>query len=64
LAKETKPFFFPVGNSQKYLQHTVKEFCPEKETAFNTISLSRTTMKKRVENISNNLFNELRNKAK
>jgi hypothetical protein len=48
---------------RKCLQHVMQEICPEKETVFHTVSLSRATMTQRVENISTDLLKQLRNKA-
>jgi hypothetical protein len=49
---------------RKCLQHTVQEICLEKETVFNTVGLSGATMTRRVEDISSDLLNQLRNKSK
>jgi hypothetical protein len=42
----------------------VQEICREKGTICNTVSLSRATVTQRVEDISSDLPNKLRNKAK
>jgi hypothetical protein len=63
LAKESKPF----SNGRfirKCLQHIVQEIYPEKETVFNTVSLSRATMMRGVDDTSSDLLHELRNKEK
>jgi hypothetical protein len=61
LAKESKPF--SVGEFvRKCLQHIVQEIW--KKELFNTVSLSYATMTQQVEDISSDLLNQLRNKAK
>jgi hypothetical protein len=43
----------------------VQEICPEKDTVFdNTVNLSRATVTQRIEDISSDLNNQLRNKGK
>jgi hypothetical protein len=42
----------------------VDEFCSEKGTVFNTVSLSHTKITWQVEDNSSGLVNQLRNKAK
>jgi hypothetical protein len=42
----------------------VQEICPEKETVFNTLSLSSATMTQWVEDISSDLLYKVRNKQK
>lgn len=41
----------------------VETMCPDKQTQFNSVSLSRSTTTRRTEDISSSLFHQLRNRA-
>ncbi|PVD27787.1 hypothetical protein C0Q70_12960 [Pomacea canaliculata] len=62
LSREVKPF--SDGECvKKCLLAVVEELCPEKKNAFEAVSLSRTTIARRVEDMGKHLQSKLRDKA-